>query len=149
MTPPGLQRPSHLPQVKPVILIASCALLATGTLFVQGNSCGHDFDFHLLSWMEVARAWHTGLVFPHWVQDANYGAGEPRLIFYPPASWLLGGLLGTISSWHAAPTLFVLLALLAGGGSMYLLAREWAPAKRRYLGCLSLRGQSLCDVRDL
>ncbi len=77
--------------------------------------------------MEVARAWHTGLVYPHWVQDANYGAGEPRLIFYPPASWLLGGLLGTISSWHAAPTLFVLLALLAGGGSMYLLAREWAP----------------------
>ena len=77
--------------------------------------------------MEVARAWQTGLVYPHWVQDANYGAGEPRFVFYPPASWMLGGLLGTISSWHAAPTLFVLLALLAGGASMYLLAREWAP----------------------
>jgi hypothetical protein len=113
----------------PVLLVASTALLATATLFVHGNSCGHDFDFHLLSWMEVVRAWHTGLVYPHWVQDANYGAGEPRLIFYPPASWLLGALLGVISSWHAAPTLFVLLALLAGGGSMYLLAREWAPAE--------------------
>ena len=66
-------------------------------------------------------------VYPHWVQDANYGAGEPRLIFYPPASWLLGALLGTVTSWHAAPVLFVLLALLAAGGSMYLLAREWAP----------------------
>ena len=87
--------------------------------------------------MEVARAWHTGLVYPHWVQDANYGAGEPRLIFYPPASWLLGGLLGVISSWHAAPTLFVLLALLAGGGSMYLLAREWAPAEAAsFAACL-------------
>ena len=93
---------------------------------MRGNSCGHDFDFHLLSWMEVARAWNTGLLYPHWVQDANYGAGEPRLIFYPPASWLLGGLLGTISGWHAAPVLFVLLALLGAGGSMYLLAREWA-----------------------
>jgi hypothetical protein len=61
------------------------------------------------------------------VQDANYGAGEPRLMFYPPASWLLGALLGTVTSWHAAPVLFVLLALLAAGGSMYLLAREWAP----------------------
>jgi 6-pyruvoyl-tetrahydropterin synthase related domain len=109
------------------LLIAGTALLAVGTLVVRENSCGHDFDFHLLSWMEVARAWHAGLVYPHWVQDANYGAGEPRLIFYPPASWLLGGLLGTISGWHAAPVLFVLLALLGAGSSMYLLAREWAP----------------------
>ena len=77
--------------------------------------------------MEVVRAWHTGLLYPHWVQDANYGAGEPRLIFYPPASWLLGGLLGATFSWHAAPVMFVLLALLAAGASMYLLAREWAP----------------------
>jgi hypothetical protein len=108
------------------LLIAGTALLAIGTLVLRGNSCGHDFDFHLLSWMEVARAWNTGLLYPHWVQDANYGAGEPRLIFYPPASWLLGGLLGTISGWHAAPVLFVLLALLGAGSSMYLLAREWA-----------------------
>ena len=110
------------------LLIAGTSLLAVGTLIVRGNTCGHDFDFHLLSWMEVTRTWHAGLIYPHWVQDANYGAGEPRLIFYPPVSWLLGGLLGTIFGWHAAPVLFVLLALLAAGSSMYLLAREWAPS---------------------
>jgi hypothetical protein len=109
------------------LLIACTALLAVGTLVVRGNSCGHDFDFHLLSWMEVARAWRANLLYPHWVQDANFGAGEPRLVFYPPASWLLGGLLGTIGGWHAAPVLFVLLALLGAGYSMYLLAREWVP----------------------
>src|ERR1700693_4749801 len=109
------------------LLIACTALLAVGTLIVRGNSCGHDFDFHLLSWMEVARAWHAALVYPHWVQDANYGAGAPRVIFYPPVSWLLGGLLGTLFGWHAAPVLFVLLALSAAGSSMYLLAREWVP----------------------
>jgi hypothetical protein len=102
-------------------------LLATGTLMLRGNSCGHDFDFHLLSWMEVARAWHSGIAYPHWVQDANFGAGEPRLMFYPPASWLLGGLLGAITGWYTAPVLFVLLALLGAGASMYLLVREWAP----------------------
>jgi hypothetical protein len=112
----------------PALLIACTALLASGVLLARGNSCGHDFDFHLLSWMEVARGWHAGIIYPHWVQDANYGAGEPRLIFYPPASWLLGALLGVATSWHAAPVLFVLLALLGAGGSMYLLAREWAPA---------------------
>jgi 6-pyruvoyl-tetrahydropterin synthase related domain len=114
-------------QFLPALLIACTALLAAGTLVFRGNSCGHDFDFHLLSWMEVARAWHSGITYPHWVQDANYGAGEPRLMFYPPASWLLGALLGTLTSWQAAPVIFVLLALLAAGGSMYLLAREWAP----------------------
>jgi 6-pyruvoyl-tetrahydropterin synthase related domain len=112
-------------------------LLATGTLMLQGNSCGHDFDFHLLSWMEVARAWHSGIGYPHWVQDANFGAGEPRLMFYPPGSWLLGGLLGTITGWHAAPVLFVLLALLGAGASMYLLAREWAlPISATFAACL-------------
>jgi hypothetical protein len=113
--------------LEPAVLIVGSALLAAAVFFVRGNSCGHDFDFHLLSWMEVARAWHAGLLYPHWVQDANYGAGEPRLIFYPPASWVLGALLGTITGWHAAPVLFVLFCLVAGGGSMYLLAREWVP----------------------
>lgn len=121
----------------PALLITCTALLAACVLFVRGNSCGHDFDFHLLSWMEVARAWHAGLVYPHWVQDANYGAGEPRLIFYPPASWLLGALLGMVTSWDAAPVLFVLLALLAAGGSMYLVAREWAsPEAATFAACL-------------
>jgi hypothetical protein len=119
------------------LLIACTALLAVGTLVVRGNTCGHDFDFHLLSWMEVARAWHAGLLYPHWVQDANYGAGEPRLIFYPPISWLLGALLGTVFGWHAAPVLFVLLALSIAGGSMYLLAREWAaPAAATFAACV-------------
>jgi hypothetical protein len=121
----------------PALLIASTALIAAGVLFARGNSCGHDFDFHLLSWMEVARAWHAALLYPHWVPDANYGAGEPRLIFYPPASWLLGALLGVVTSWHAAPVLFVLLALLIAGGSMYLLAREWAPPEAAtFAACL-------------
>jgi hypothetical protein len=121
----------------PAFLIIGTALLTIGILVLRGNSCGHDFDFHLLSWMEVARAWHAGLVYPHWVQDANYGAGEPRLIFYPPVSWLLGALLGSVIGWHAAPVLFVLLALLAGGAGMYLLAREWAPVpSATFAACL-------------
>ena len=119
------------------LLIGCTALVAVGLLVIRGNSCGHDFDFHLLSWMEVARAWHSGVVYPHWVRDANYGAGEPRLIFYPPASWLLGAVLGMAAGWHAAPVLFVFLALLGAGSSMYQLAREWATTESATLAaCL-------------
>lgn len=119
------------------LLILGAASVAILPLAVRGNSCGHDFNFHLLSWMEVAGAWRHGLAYPHWIGDANYGAGEPRLIFYPPASWILGALLGSVVSWTAAPTFFVLLALAVGGGSMYLLAREWAgPEGATLAACL-------------
>lgn len=112
---------------QPGLAILSTALLATAVLALRGNTCGDDFDFHLLSWMEAARSWQRGVWYPHWIHLANYGAGEPRLVFYPPASWMLGGLLGGASSWAAAPILFALLALLACGWSMYRLAREWVP----------------------
>ena len=112
---------------QPGLAILSTALLATAVLALRGNTCGDDFDFHLLSWMETARSWQSGVWYPHWIHLANYGAGEPRLVFYPPASWMLGGLLGRASSWGAAPILFVLLALVACGWSMYRLAREWVP----------------------
>jgi hypothetical protein len=121
----------------PALLILGAALIAVAPMAFQGISCGHDLNFHLLSWMEVARAWHSGVWYPHWVHDANYGAGEPRLIFYPPASWMLGAALGSITSWTVAPAVFVLAALSANGLSMYWLAREWLPERSAALAaCL-------------
>ena len=118
---------------KPALWILGAALLTAAPWMLGGCSCGHDFNFHLLSWMEAARAWRTGVWYPHWVHDANFGAGEPRLLFYPPASWMLGGLFGSITSWPVAPALFVLLVLLGCGWSMYLLAREWLPIEASIL----------------
>jgi hypothetical protein len=123
--PPMQAQGEQMPAWIAALVILGVSLLVIVPLLIRGNSCGHDFNFHLLSWMEVARAWHSGLVYPHWVEDANYGAGEPRLIFYPPASWILGAGLGCAATWAAAPILLVLLALLGGGASMYFLAREW------------------------
>ncbi len=98
----------------------------------RGPSCGHDFDFHLESWLEVVRQWHQafsggGAFYPHWVGSANYGAGEPRFVFYPPLSWALGALLGLLLPWTWAPLAFTLLALLAMAASFFHMAREWMP----------------------
>ncbi len=131
--------------VGPPLRILAVALLVIVPFFFRGNSCGHDFDFHLLSWLEAARAWHAGVLYPHWVPDANFGAGEPRLVFYPPLSWMLGGLLGTAASWAAAPILFVLVAALAGGWNMYLLAREWVSSETASLAaCLYVASPTRC-----
>lgn len=97
-----------------------------------GVSCGHDFDFHLVSWMEAARVWHQGVLIPVWAQSAAWQAGEARFIFYPPLSWMLGALLGSVFagsvvSWTMAAWVFVFLALLVNGLATRRLAREWLP----------------------
>jgi hypothetical protein len=112
-------------------------LAATSLLLARGPSCGHDFDFHLVSWLEVARAWHSGLVYPHWASSANFGAGEPRFVFYPPASWMLGAALGTIVGWHAAPWCFTAICLFCGGLAMRHFARGWlTPLASTAAACL-------------
>ncbi|MGD0547244.1 MAG: hypothetical protein ABR991_05385, partial [Terracidiphilus sp.] len=65
-----------------VVLLA--AAVAVWPLLMHGPSCGHDFDFHLVSWFECLNGWRHGILYPHWAASANFGAGEPRFIFYPP-----------------------------------------------------------------
>jgi hypothetical protein len=110
------------------VLIAACAVAVALPLAFKGDSCGQDFDFHLQSWMAVAQHWRYGVLYPHWIQGANYGAGEPRLVFYPPFSWMLGALLGLVFPWNAVPVAFTGIVLAACGFSMNKLAREWLPA---------------------
>ena len=89
------ERPAHgLRRFAGPAVIVLAALVATAPQLIRGNSCGHDFDFHLVSWFDAAQSWREGIVYPHWSPSANFGAGEPRFIFYPPISWMLGAALG-------------------------------------------------------
>jgi hypothetical protein len=101
------------------------ALLAVLPLIVGGASCGHDFGFHLRNWLEVSSQWKQGILFPHWEFTAAWDSGEPRFIFYPPLSWIIGAALRLFLPWIAVPTVFVWLALTASGFTMYRLSREW------------------------
>jgi hypothetical protein len=94
-----------------------------------GNASGHDFQFHIASWMDAAGQWREGIAYPRWAEWANWGFGEPRFIFYPPASWMAGAALGTVLPWRIVPGVFIWLVLVAAGMAMWKLAREWLPAR--------------------
>jgi 6-pyruvoyl-tetrahydropterin synthase related domain len=109
----------------PGLVIVGAAFAVVVPFFFFGNASGHDFEFHLFSWMEVVHQWKQGILFPRWAILAHWTYGEARFLFYPPISWLLGGLLGVLLPWTMSAGAYIWLALTASGFSMFLLARRW------------------------
>ncbi len=106
------------------LLILLAAFVAIVPQLIRGNSCGHDFDVHLVSWLDCVNAWHHGIPYPHWASSPNYGAGEPRFVFYPPLTWMLGAVLGLILPWQLAPIALTFITLAAIGLATRALALE-------------------------
>jgi 6-pyruvoyl-tetrahydropterin synthase-like protein len=107
------------------VLLASICFLAVIPFFWHGTPSGHDFEFHMFSWMEVHHQWTQGIVYPRWAALSHWGYGEARFLFYPPASWSMGSALGSILPWVTVPATYIWLALLLSGLSMFQLARRW------------------------
>jgi 6-pyruvoyl-tetrahydropterin synthase related domain len=108
----------------PLLAIAAVSFAVEIPFFFRGFPSGHDFEFHLYSWLEVLGQWKQGILYPRWASLAQFGYGEPRFVFYPPASWTLGAALSAIFPWTIVPSIYIFLALVAAGVSMFLLARR-------------------------
>ena len=109
----------------PFLSIAAAAFAVEIPFFFLGLPSGHDFEFHLYGWLDVLAQWKQGIVYPRWASLAQFAYGEPRFIFYPPASWTLGAVLGAIFPWSLVSCIYIWLVLVAAGTSMFLLARRW------------------------
>ena len=116
----------------PLLAIGTAALAAEIPFFFFGGPSGffgtpsgHDVEFHLYSWLEVLAQWKQGIFLPRWASMAHFTYGEPRFLFYPPASWMLGALLSAVFPWKFASCVYIWLVLTLAGISMFLLARRW------------------------
>jgi 6-pyruvoyl-tetrahydropterin synthase-like protein len=134
------KQPEHNPRrfAGPTYILLAAAVAIVPQL-IRGNSCGHDFDVHLVSWFDCLNAWRHGIPYPHWTPSANYGAGEPRFVFYPPLTWMLGAALGAILPWNVAPIALTFIILAATGlatRALTLEVLEDAPAT--LAGCVAI-----------
>jgi hypothetical protein len=111
-------------QAASYLLILLAAALACAPLLLRGASCGHDFEFHFVSWLDAQASWRAGILYPHWAPSANYGAGEPRFVFYPPLTWMLGAALGLVLPWALVPAVLTFLLLAGTGLATRALARQ-------------------------
>jgi len=107
------------------LLLPFAAFLIVLPLIMNGCSCGHDFTFHLNSWLDAGSQLRHGVLLPRWTISAAWNSGEPRFLFYPPFSWLLGAVLTLAFNISAAPILFTWIALTAAAFTMYRLVREF------------------------
>lgn len=129
-----------------LLLIPLAAFVIVHPMIVHGCSCGHDFDFHLTNWMEAASQFIHGNLHPHWAYSPAFNAGEPRFVFYPPLSWVLGAFLGVLlthvpgvtqaSGWNAAPIVFTWVALILSGVTCYQLTRAFANTNAALLAAI-------------
>jgi hypothetical protein len=110
--------------LKPLLLIPVAVLLVVHPLLIHGPSAGQDLAFHLQSWLDAAAQLRHGH-YPHWDITAAWNAGEPRFLFYPPLSWLLGAILNLIFPIAFCPTIFIAIALLLSGFTFHKLASEF------------------------
>ncbi|MGA8345028.1 MAG: 6-pyruvoyl-tetrahydropterin synthase-related protein [Candidatus Sulfotelmatobacter sp.] len=109
----------------PLLAIGAAAFAVEIPFFFLGTPSGHDVEFHLYSWLEVVSQWKHGVFYPRWAALAHFGYGEPRFVFYPPASWTLGAALSAIFPWTVGSSIYIWIVLVAAGVSMFVLARRW------------------------
>jgi hypothetical protein len=139
LVPTAAENPARWTRFAGSVLILLAAAIAAAPVRIHGVVASDDFEFHFVSWLDAQQNWRHGIPYPHWAASPNLGAGEPRFIFYPPLTWILGAALGRVLPWTLVPAALTFLVLAATGLATRALARQvLAEAPATLAGCAAL-----------
>lgn len=122
--------------IRDLVLILIITTIPVMPMVLFGQHQAHDLNIHIESWIDAESQFHQGIFYPRWATEANYGFGEPRFIFYPPVSWMLGALLGHLFPWKIAPAVYVWISLILAALTMRIFAADWLPPREAMIAAL-------------
>lgn len=106
-----------------LILVLVLSILISWPLFLPGYFSHHD-DLQVMRIFEMRKCLEDLQIPCRWVPDMGYGNGYPLFNYYNPFAYYLGAMLSFVLGYVMAAKALFLIAILLGGVSMFLLAKE-------------------------
>ena len=106
-----------------VIFFTLSFVLVSWPLFLPGFFSHHD-DLQVMRIFEMRKCLEDLQIPCRWVPDMGYGNGFPLFNYYSVFPYYLGAILSYILGYLGAAKALFLIPLVAGGVTMYLLARQ-------------------------
>lgn len=106
----------------PIFIILALSILIIWPLFLPGYFSHHD-DLQVMRIFEMRKCLVDLQIPCRWVPDMGYGNGFPLFNYYSVFPYYIGAVLSFIFGYIVSAKVLFLLPLVAGGVTMYLLAK--------------------------
>jgi hypothetical protein len=115
-----------------ILLVALLPVLLQ-TVFGYGGS---GFSLHVPSWLELKNLWQLHEWRAGWAPGANFGLGDPRFTYYPPASFALGAALALQLPFWIVPAVYTWIVFALSGLGMLFASREFVAREDHWKAAL-------------
>src|ERR1043165_6153465 len=110
--------------VRNILILLAASILVMLPVIIVGFPKGADLPNHLQFATSFYDALRAGNIHPGWLAESNFGLGDPRFVFYPPALYyLFAGTRFLTGAWYPAFVVSFVALTFAGGLGAYWWAR--------------------------
>ena len=109
-----------------IILLIFFSLFSVRSLFLQGFPPTHDGEYHIIRFYEFYKALESGVIYPRWAMDLNFGYGVPLFNYVYPLPNYIAAILHFFGfSFINAFKVSMIIATLIGAISFYYWMHEY------------------------